>query len=368
MSMVVLETKDKYAAVLKDDGSILKIFNDNYTVGQILTDVTLNKPRFNWVKPVASIAAAFLVVISLSVVVLKTPTTFVSVDVNPSIEYELNIFNRVVKVSAKNDEGQQIIQNIKITNLPIDVAVGETISTLTREKYLVSGVSEDIVVSCASIMSDSQKMLDEVSIVATASAMNSGIIAKVMPIQSTMDEHKQARQLNTTTGKLALVEQYNQVSNQKTLSQTESMLREPVNVIVMSISAEIEKQSNITTFSTDEGVGPETGTDKGDPADDKEPAATKEQEKSDEQAPQKVGNDDTKDKEQPVKPTDPSVSDPSVTGPSNDKPQATTPKPEQPSDKEPVEPPAVDETPKPDDKQEAPLIGLDDEIDDVLQA
>lgn len=373
MSMVVLEIKDKYAAVLKDDGSIHKIFNDNYNVGQTIGDVIVKKPEFKWVKPVSSIAAAFIMVFALSVVVLKTPTTFVSIDANPSIEYECNIFNRVLDVTARNDEGEEIIKNLNLKNLEINDAVNKTITELTVEGYLVSGESEDIVVSCASIIKDSSNnTLNEVAQIATASANISGINANVMSINSTMGEHKQAKALNTTTGKLALVEQYNTVAKARSVSQTETMLRQPVKLIVMNISAEKQRQEqgDPVAFSSDDKLTQEATIDedqsvKDESADDKNVDKQKDDDEVDSNVKDTVESS-------PQTPSEESEKNSGTEDKTNETPKPVTP-PKQETEEKPKEEPAQpvpNEEPNSgfDNKQEAPPFGLDNEIEDSLQA
>lgn len=55
-----------------------------------------------------------------------TPTSYVSLDVNPSIEYRLNVFDRVLSVVGVNDDGENILDGIgqtKIKNKSIDKAI-----------------------------------------------------------------------------------------------------------------------------------------------------------------------------------------------------------------------------------------------------
>lgn len=46
-----------------------------------------------------------------------TPAKYVSLDVNPSIEYQLNIFDRVLTVKGVNDDGSEIVDEIDLGNL-----------------------------------------------------------------------------------------------------------------------------------------------------------------------------------------------------------------------------------------------------------
>ncbi len=45
-----------------------------------------------------------------------TPVSYISIDINPSIELSINIFNRVIAVSANNADGEEIINSINLNN------------------------------------------------------------------------------------------------------------------------------------------------------------------------------------------------------------------------------------------------------------
>ncbi len=48
--------------------------------------------------------------------VYQKPVSFISIDVNPSLELQLNRFDTVIDAVAYNDEMQDILQNLKLTN------------------------------------------------------------------------------------------------------------------------------------------------------------------------------------------------------------------------------------------------------------
>lgn len=50
----------------------------------------------------------------------RTPVSFISIDVNPSLELRLNRFGRVVGSTAFNDGGAQVLNSISVHNLPCE--------------------------------------------------------------------------------------------------------------------------------------------------------------------------------------------------------------------------------------------------------
>jgi hypothetical protein len=88
-------------------------------------------------KTVILIAAVLVVLLSIGSWAYASPYTFVSLDVNPSIEFTLNRFNRVINVKAINDDGSEILVSLKndIMNNSIDDAVAETVEKIKENGY-----------------------------------------------------------------------------------------------------------------------------------------------------------------------------------------------------------------------------------------
>ena len=138
MKAVVTEICDNVAVLLSDDGCIVKVKNKNYELGQ---ELKLNMKMRLSTKRIATIAAAacFVLVIGGSASAYYIPTTYVSLDVNPSIEYGVNMFHRVVSVKGVNDDGSEIIDEIDLENFQnksIDDAISMTVEQIAKENYL----------------------------------------------------------------------------------------------------------------------------------------------------------------------------------------------------------------------------------------
>ena len=71
----------------------------------------------------------------------------ISIDVNPSIEIEINRLDRVIEVYAFNEDGQQIIDNINVKNMNYIDAVNALTDTDVLNSYLQDAVLE-VTVSC----------------------------------------------------------------------------------------------------------------------------------------------------------------------------------------------------------------------------
>lgn len=81
--------------------------------------VALPAARRLELKPLYAIAACLALATVLGVSgarLYRQPVSLVSIDVNPSVELVLNRFDRVVSVTAMNDEGKAIVEDINVKN------------------------------------------------------------------------------------------------------------------------------------------------------------------------------------------------------------------------------------------------------------
>ncbi len=158
MKGIILETREKEAVILYDNGIISKIKNKNYEKGQVLK---MNNKSKLFIKA-GSIAAAFLITAGTGFAYIA-PQTYVSLDVNPSIEYKLNSFDRVISVVAVNDDGEKIVQELDVQNDKITKAVLKTLEKLKAEGYLTEDEFAGVVIAVSNKSNDkSDKIANEI--------------------------------------------------------------------------------------------------------------------------------------------------------------------------------------------------------------
>lgn len=84
-------------------------------------------------------ACAALVVLVAGMVfysVYTTPVSYISIDVNPSVELELNLFDRVIAWNGYNDDGEAIAQEVDLYNMPYTEAVDALLQDSQMEQCL----------------------------------------------------------------------------------------------------------------------------------------------------------------------------------------------------------------------------------------
>ena len=101
MKYVVVEIKDNYVVALSENGDFSKVKNQNYSLGEVLIMKENNTRKISR-KTIAAIAsiAAVIALGAGSAFAYYTPVSYVSLDVNPSVEYAVNMFDQVIGVDG----------------------------------------------------------------------------------------------------------------------------------------------------------------------------------------------------------------------------------------------------------------------------
>ena len=94
MKAVIVDLQGKYAAALDETGSVVRIPNAAYRIGQEIELHTVPSARLNMRRKIAATAAAAVLVLGLgSGTAYALPCGTVSLDAASSIEYTVNCFN-----------------------------------------------------------------------------------------------------------------------------------------------------------------------------------------------------------------------------------------------------------------------------------
>lgn len=242
MKAVIVEIRAAYAAALTDDGCVMKLKNRNYTIGETIevsnTPVIQMRSVVKW----ASSVAAAVILCVVSAWTYWAPYSYVSLDVNPSIEYQVNRFDRVIGVQAVNGDGDEIIQSINVTNNPVDQAVKTTIDQIAANGYL----DEDFCGIVISTSCKNEKKAGELAEQLQRSAeeearlKSSSVIVETVSVDE--QQRQQAKDMGVTPGKLNLVEKL-QESTEEDVA-VEEWLNKSVKDIMQATQKNQEEKEN----------------------------------------------------------------------------------------------------------------------------
>ncbi len=154
MRAVVIAIKENRAAVAAEGGDLRYVADRGYVIGQIIeiddakeTPEKVRRRHFSFARYRYMIAAAAVMLIFLgSVTANAAAVSTVTLDVNPSVSYELNVFDRVVGVTANNEDGAGLLAEISgdvmFKKLPVAFQI-----TLDSIKERGLGATEELLVT-----------------------------------------------------------------------------------------------------------------------------------------------------------------------------------------------------------------------------
>jgi len=134
MKGIFIEREGRNAVVMDNKGRFMKVrAGKGWNRGD---EVNFPSPAARTAKSF-SIAAMLVVVLALGVFGLYTVNAYtVNLDVNPSIEIEVNAFNNVTAITALNDDAQEIGDLQSLVGMKLGPAVNSAILMLLDEGYL----------------------------------------------------------------------------------------------------------------------------------------------------------------------------------------------------------------------------------------
>lgn len=265
MKAVVLEIRKNEAAVLGKDGQVRKIRRQGICVGDTieLTDAELSADKtmlYRRIGRIGTAAAAAVLVLGLGGnywYQTAMACSYVSLDINPSIEYTLNRQNRILDVTAVNDDAEGIVEQLKKDGIRKEYfsdAIAMTTELLKQNGYITEEETDYILINVAS---DDEKISEELKIQAENileewNAQRDHNIHVTMT-ESSVSERKKAKKLGISSGEyqeIKLISEEDDVSKYKDMELKE--LLEKAGQLKVSTS-EDNKQKENSDVQTEEG-------------------------------------------------------------------------------------------------------------------
>ena len=188
---------------------------DNGKGDIIMEKTAVPKKRNRWIGLVAALLAVALIGGASGVYYRQNyaVATTVSLDVNPSIQLEVNRSEKVLTCAGLNDEGREILASMNggadLKGSKLNVAVNAIVGAIVRAGYLDS-LSSAILISVED--NDAARgerlqaqLVAEVDEVLQTAANSAGVLSQYLTVDAGLNQ--QAQQNNISSGKAALVNQ-----------------------------------------------------------------------------------------------------------------------------------------------------------------
>lgn len=315
MKAVIVDLNENDAVALRDDGRFEKIKNKNYTIGQELT----MQPQVIRFPKQAAIAASAAIVIAacggMGSYTWSNPISYVSLDINPSIAYSLNEFNRVISVDGMNDEGDAIVDAIgsSLKNTDISTALTITVEQLSTEAYIDAENTNYMIIG---VYSDKDSKANALMSTVDKFTANSVDTCSITAVNVSKETKESADSYGITAGKMELINEIASVA-------TDPNEVDPAALAELTV-AELEQTKNAAASGTsvteavaaavpdaDEPAAPEAPVDPGAVASDSKPTddaiSTASSEKSDSDSDATSENDNAAVDVEPAANTDSST-------------------------------------------------------------
>ncbi|MCR3922325.1 MAG: hypothetical protein NUK65_07415, partial [Firmicutes bacterium] len=189
----------------QDDGIVVKLKNRKFTIGDVVTmnEKTLRrKGRFS---AMMATAAMFLLLMGAGAWAYATPYYFVSVDVNPSILMEVNLFGRVIEMAAVNEDAVRVIEGLNVRNKHVEDAISDTVARLAEAGYLEGEGRGILIASTAKNNEKAERLAGKLKEAIEEEIADNGIKSEVASGSVGYDMVQDAKEWEISPGKYNII-------------------------------------------------------------------------------------------------------------------------------------------------------------------
>ena len=324
------------------------------------------------IKIVSAAAACFVIgMFSYYMIVLQSQAT-VYLDVNPSIQFELNSREEVISAEAANQDGEIILEDMDLKHTDLDVAVNAIFGSMVKHGYLSQAENMVLLSVDSSNLNKSEKLRTEIfkeisscldSMVGSASVFDQDVYVD--------DELKaMAEQYEITPGKAELIRKLTSENPKLNYAQLASL---PIKDLVERLNQEgIDLREYANYTGNDYILEPEEEDDSEEPEKESNDKDQEDDRDTDSQDKEEEDDDSEEGRRQgalplngPSQRNEASVS--SVSRPESEEPEYEAPEPEEPAYEVPepeYEEPEYEEPEYEEPEYEEPEADDDGEEDD----
>ncbi|MPM07921.1 hypothetical protein SDC9_54232 [bioreactor metagenome] len=180
---------------------------DEKAVSGNITQIRKEKPAVKKIMvAISSVAACALLTIG-GYAYYNTPVNYVSLDINPSVEFGVNAFNRIVCAEAYNEDGVLLLRENEYLHLSLETAVNNLVQEAAEQGYILEDGSTVVAVTAESNNNDKALKLQtlcENGVTAALDAEDASAIVYTDCIE--LQLRTQARDAGVSPGKFRLIE------------------------------------------------------------------------------------------------------------------------------------------------------------------
>ena len=169
---IIMSISGRKAVIMTQDSDFVKVFlpEGEYDIGQEI-DINSTREGFahKWVlsgsRRWAAVAAVLLIAIMVPVIANtlfmdKTVYAYVTLDINPSTEFSINVQDKIITVQPLNEEGAILLEGAKFTGRDIEYGIEYFLTKANELGYMASD-DEGAVIAATVIEDQENKDLEQ---------------------------------------------------------------------------------------------------------------------------------------------------------------------------------------------------------------
>ena len=211
MKGIVMEVDGKDLLVMKKNGEFIKMKKEGQSprVGQEISVASVKGNRKRIARRLTALAASFLIFIGAGAggYAYYAPTGYVDVDINPGIEIVCNRWDKVIKVSGANKDGERVLEitgNLK--NKDVETAVEMILEAADEEGFLSEEENfVNVLVSGKNNLENLEKAKNAIKNYHAETGIQFSYNAETGTLEKYKAFKAEAASLNITPGKLNLL-------------------------------------------------------------------------------------------------------------------------------------------------------------------
>jgi hypothetical protein len=182
-----------------------------------------SKYRMALMKNVAKVACIVFILVEGGIAkytYYKTPVSYISLDINPSIEFGVNAYDRVVSAEGYNIDGEKVLIGLNVTGSDVADAISTVVSSAANNGFI-----ENDGTTVISLTSETDNAARAIKLKAQAETgvkealKEKGKTAVILKDNVDTSFRNEARGLNITPGKLNLIKKLQAVNPVATVDQ-----------------------------------------------------------------------------------------------------------------------------------------------------
>lgn len=240
--------KNAFDDVKADD--ILKAKTKNAVLKMMSEETATNTRKVVSLKPLVTAAACFVFSL-ISVIAFSlyfTPTATISIDLNPSLELEINRFDKVLSCKGINFDGEKLLEDLHLKHLNYKDAVEAVIENEKVNALLNDGEFMTVLV----VSDDDEKSDEMLSVLRHCTKDN----ANTQCYKTTCDDVSQAHEHGLSYGKYRAFLIIKELDPDFTEQEAQNMTMRQLKDLITSLSdGEIDIDAAIPSNSNCDGSG-----------------------------------------------------------------------------------------------------------------